>query len=204
MRTSKLIVITVEAIFEGEATILNKLFEREMSVLHLRKPFTTEMEIRNLLEQIDKRFYDRIVLHDHFSLLNIFRLKGVHLNWRNPVAPEQKGISVSCSCHSLEELKAAGKFDYVFLSPIFESISKTGYVSAFSHETLQSAKVSGLINERVIALGGVSPKTIPRAAAYGFGGVAVLGALWDNFPKTKDENALMKRFDGLWTITQKQ
>jgi threonine dehydrogenase-like Zn-dependent dehydrogenase len=44
-------------------------------------------------------------------------------------------------------------------------------------ETLLSAKASGLINERVIALGGISPKTIPHAAAYGFGGVAVLGAL---------------------------
>ncbi|MDR2682656.1 MAG: thiamine phosphate synthase [Dysgonamonadaceae bacterium] len=204
MRTSKLIVITAEAIFEGEAATLNRLFDRGMAILHLRKPFTAEAEIRNLLEQIDKRFHGRIVLHDRFSLLDTFRLKGVHLNWRNPTPPQQKGISVSCSCHSLEELRAAAKFDYVFLSPIFESISKTGYVSAFSHETLQSAKASGWINERVIALGGISPETIPLALEYGFGGVAVLGALWGDFPKTKDEDALMKRFDELRTMTQKQ
>jgi thiamine-phosphate pyrophosphorylase len=192
-----LIVITAEAIFEGEAAALNRLFERGMTVLHLRKPFAAEAEIRHLLEQIDRRFHNRIVLHDRFALLDAFRLKGVHLNRRNPVPPERKGLSVSCSCHSLEELKAAGKFNYVFLSPVFESISKKGYAAAFSHETLLSAKASGLINGRVIALGGISPKTVSHVAAYGFGGVAVLGALWGDFPKTGDTEALLERFDAL-------
>jgi thiamine-phosphate pyrophosphorylase len=196
-RHLSLIVITSEKIFEGEAEALNRLFERGMEVLHLRKPFAAEAEMRKLLEQIDNRFHERIVLHDRFALLETFHLKGVHLNWRNTTPPARKGLSVSCSCHSLEELKAAGKYDYVFLSPIFDSISKAGYMHAFPHEELRVAKSSGLINERVVALGGISPATIPRAAAYGFGGIAVIGALWDDFPKTKDLGALFERFDTL-------
>jgi thiamine-phosphate pyrophosphorylase len=192
-----LIVITVDALFEGEADVLNRLFERGLATLHLRKPFATEAELRKMLEQIDSRFHDRIVLHDRFSLLDTFRLKGVHLNWRNPLPPKRKELSVSCSCHSLEELKAAGKFNYVFLSPIFDSISKADYMHAFSRETLQSAKADGWINRRVIALGGISPETIPQAADYGFGGVAVLGALWGDYPKTKAMDALLERFDAL-------
>jgi thiamine-phosphate pyrophosphorylase len=192
-----LIVISSETVFAGEATALNRLFERGMNLLHLRKPQASEKDLHTLLSQIDERFHERIVLHDRFSLLDTFRLRGVHLNRRNPVRPERKGLFVSRSCHSLEELKTAGEYDCVFLSPVFDSISKAGYLHAFSRETLLSAKAAGWINRKVIALGGISPDTLPLAAAYGFGGVAVLGALWGDFPKDHDMNALTRRFDRL-------
>jgi thiamine-phosphate pyrophosphorylase len=196
----QLIIITAERLFEGEAVALNKLFERGMATLHLRKPFATEEELKNLLLQIDRRYYSRIVLHDCHSLIDSFPLKGIHLNKRNPDMPSRRTFSVSRSCHSLKELETIGAFNYVFLSPIFDSISKTGYAQAFTREELLSAKATGLINEKVIALGGISPETIPLVAGYGFGGVAVLGALWENFPADKDENALLKRFDRLQSL----
>ncbi|MDR0711860.1 MAG: thiamine phosphate synthase [Prevotellaceae bacterium] len=199
-----LIVITVEGIFEGEAAALNCLLEGGVAALHVRKPCATEAEVRSLLEQIDKRFHDRIVLHDWFSLIASFRLKGVHLNRRNPIRPQQEVSSLSRSCHSLAELAYIGDFSYVFLSPIFDSISKKGYTQAFAKEDLLSSKANGLINEKIVALGGINAATIPLAASYGFGGVAVLGALWGNFSKSKNENALMKRFDELLSIAQKQ
>lgn len=67
--------------------------------------------------------------------------------------------------------------DYLFLSPIFDSISKAGYRSAFSHEQLQRAADEGVIDRKVIALGGVTPERIPYLHSLGFGGVAMLGAL---------------------------
>jgi thiamine-phosphate pyrophosphorylase len=204
MRTLALVVITAEAIFEGEAAALNKLFEGGMSALHLRKPTASEKELRHLLLQINAAFHERIVLHDHFALTGAFRLKGAHLSRRNPAPPPPPINSVSRSCHSLAELEQAGDFSYVLLSPIFGSISKKGYAQAFAREDLLSAKAKGLLNEKVVALGGVSAATIPLAASCGFGGVAVLGALWGDFPKSKDERALMKRFDALRTAAQKQ
>ncbi|MDD6809054.1 MAG: thiamine phosphate synthase, partial [Bacteroidales bacterium] len=47
---------------------------------------------------------------------------------------------LSVSCHSLEELSAhKAKFDYLFLSPIFDSISKKGYSGRFTREQLLEA-----------------------------------------------------------------
>ena len=69
--------------------------------------------------------------------------------------------------------------DYVFLSPIFDSISNQGYGKAFTSEELQNAKNQGLIGERTYALGGVELSRLPALRALGFGGAAVLGALWN-------------------------
>ena len=171
----KLIFITTEHFFEGEAAALNALFERGMEILHVRKPASTETELKNLIEQIDERFHKRIVLHDHY----------VH------------------SRHSFKELENITEYDYVFLSPIFDSISKVGYTHAFTSEDLLNAKSTGLINKKVIALGGINAENIPIAHQYGFGGVAVIGALWGNFSKDKDENALFERFDRLQIACKK-
>jgi thiamine-phosphate pyrophosphorylase len=199
----QLIVITTEGLFNEEVLILNKLFERGMSRLHLRKPSANEEELGNLLLQIKTEYYERIVLHDHFSLLQSFPLSGVHLNRRNPFPPTAKQLSVSCSCHSFGEvLHLAGNYDYLFLSPIFDSISKLGYKQAFTAEELTTARSEGLINSNVIALGGVNEQTLPLAAKYGFGGVAVLGALWSKYMKDKNETALIKQFEVLSTLAK--
>jgi len=185
----RLIVISVEKFFEKEAEIVCSLFEAGLLCFHLRKPQSEKEEIRCFLEKIPQKFHNRIVLHEHFSLLDKFDLKGIHLNRRNPVPYEKAGISVSKSCHTIEEIKAEiSAFDYVFLSPIFDSISKTGYKKAFSHEELMKAKQENIINEKVIALGGITPENITEVKFYGFGGVAVLGGIWGDCEVTSDKN----------------
>ena len=78
---------------------------------------------------------------------------------------------VSRSCHSLDELTAEA--NYLFLSPIFDSISKPGYRAAFSAEELR-----GKVDGRVFALGGVTFEQLPYIQELGFGGAAMLGAAW--------------------------
>ena len=82
-------------------------------------------------------------------------------------------ITISRSCHTLQELKNISHFDYVFLSPIFDSISKQGYRAAFSMETLEQAR--GIIDEKVFALGGVTLDKITILEQLHFGGIAVYG-----------------------------
>lgn len=65
-----------------------------------------------------------------------------------------------------------------------------------------NAKAKGIINTKVMALGGINEDTIPLAADYGFGGVAVLGALWADYPSDRDQEGLSKRFNNLWDITK--
>lgn len=71
------------------------------------------------------------------------------------------------------------KVDYIFLSPVFDSISKSGYSSAFTHEQLAEAALRGIIDHRVFALGGVTPDKYSFLQRYHFGGAAMLGAIWN-------------------------
>ena len=121
-------------------------------------------------------------LSDHFELVLEYKPVGIHLNSRNYSVPEGFKGSISRSCHSLEEIHENQKLAYVFLSPIFQSISKEGYGSGFPMEVLQKAASDGIINEKVIALGGMDQTTIPLIKPLNFGGVAVLMALWRNDP----------------------
>ena len=106
-------------------------------------------------------------------------------------------LSISRSCHSLEDVQSTQFYDYVFLSPIFDSISKVGYMQSFTPQQLVDAKEQHIINEKVIALGGITAANITVARRYGFGGVAVLGALWSDFVADGDISELLKRFNTL-------
>lgn len=196
----KLIIITPEVLFDGEVMAINRLFAEGLETLHLRKPASEESDIQVMLDKINPAFHSRIVLHDHFQHIEKYNLKGVHLNRRNSIPPAGREFSVSKSCHSMSELTQAKQLDYVFLSPIFDSISKYGYSKAFTAEELNDAHQNGLINNKVYALGGISVNRIAQVAHYGFGGAVVLGALWVDFQQTKDMKALISRFRALQNV----
>ncbi len=196
----KLILITTPKFFIEEDQIITALFEEGLDVLHLRKPDTAPMFSERLLTLIPKQYHKRIVTHDHFYLKEEFNLMGVHLNSRNPDVPLNYKGHVSCSCHSLEEVKQKkGHFNYVFMSPIFDSISKKEYLSNFSFDELKAASKSGIIDKKVIALGGIRPESIRLIRKLGFGGAAVLGDIWDRFDEHNTINyaEVLQRFKQL-------
>ena len=176
----KLIVITSPAFLADEGASVNALFEAGLEILHLRKPHSSSDEVERLVQSVSEPFRNRIVLHEHFELVGKYGLKGIHLNARNPVAPEGYRGHISRSCHSLQEVEGwKAVCDYVFLSPIYDSISKEGYGAHFTAEQLQDARLCGLIDEKVVALGGICTDNIPEVNSFGFGGVALLGDVWN-------------------------
>lgn len=193
----KLIVITPPSLYEGEERILSALFQEGMEKLHLRKPGSSRQEIRLLLKAVPQEYHPRIVLHDHFELTSEFQLAGIHLNSRNHTIPFHFAGSISRSCHSLEEVAEYRSLDYVFLSPVFESISKEGYGSGFPLHTLEEAASRNIINKKVIALGGISEKTIPLILDTGFGGVAVLGSIWGKTPELSHKDKIINQYKNI-------
>lgn len=178
----KWIVITMPDFIENEANYINQLFEAGLDLLHLRKPESCIDDCERLLQEINPKRYPRIVVHDHFSLCQKYHLHGIHLNSRNHQVPDGFQGSLSRSCHTFREVTAAQKeavFSYVFLSPIFDSISKKGYKHNFANKDLEDAGNNGIINEKVIALGGIIPQFIPQLRAWNFGGAAFLGDIWN-------------------------
>ncbi|WP_300726749.1 thiamine phosphate synthase [uncultured Bacteroides sp.] len=185
----KLILITTPTYFVEEDKILTTLFDEGLDILHLRKPDTAPVYAERLLTLIPEKYRKRIVVHGHFYLKEEYNLRGIHLNHRNPVAPENYSGQISTSCHTLEEVQEQKpKFDYVFLSPIFDSISKEGYASNFTPEQIRAAVKNGIIDKHVMALGGIDEGNILQIKDYGFGGAAILGGLWSKFNPGSDYN----------------
>lgn len=184
-----ILLFTAPGYVEHEHEIVEAMFRFGLRRLHLRKPDWTEAQIDDWLEALDPAWLHRIILHDYHHLASYYyQVGGVHLNSRNPeLLPElrsmqEKGqISVSRSCHSLAELKEAKQVcDYVTLSPIYDSISKEGYASHFSTEELRAAAEQGLIDNQVYALGGIQKACIDELRTLQFGGIAVLGSVWQS------------------------
>ena len=95
------------------------------------------------------------------------------------------------STHSLNELINLKGFNYVFLSPVFDSVSKHGYNSMFSSEEIIDFFKKNPLYTKVIALGGLSMENIDTALLMGFEGAAVMGALWNcYFEKRNIDNTI--------------
>ena len=166
--------VTRETNFPGEHQFIENLFKKaEIDFLHVRKPSFSEKELALFLEKFDENILKHIKIHDHFQLVKCFNIGGVHLNSRNPECRFDVN-SLSISLHQPIWPENPERFDYMFLSPIYDSISKKGYKSAFDLE-----KLSPLIKgKRIIALGGVSPDKFRELQQAGFLGAAMSGFLW--------------------------
>ena len=172
----KTVVITDTHFSDNEAEMIRIILSEGIDRVHIRKPGSPESDFRRLIEAVPERMYPALTLQDHVGLAVGYGIGGVHLNSRNPSVPAGFKGKVSRSCHSLEEVARCREEDYLFLSPIYDSISKNGYRSAFTEKSLSES--DGIIGPKVYALGGVRPENLPELERYGFGGAAFLGYVW--------------------------
>lgn len=181
-----LVVISPERDRADEIPTLVRLFEAGLDRYHVRKPHASLADLARWLDAVPAVYRPRLILHQHHELVERFGLGGRHWPDRGDVALDtsRRGGWRSGSCHDLDTLSGAfGCFDSVFLSPVFPSVSKPGYGP--KDQTLISA-VAARISTRseaerktaVLALGGITLETAPRALALGFDGFAALGAVW--------------------------
>lgn len=171
----KLIAITTPFFYEGEAEAIAEILRGgRFCRVHIRKPESTQEEMRRLLDAIPHDLRPQLTLHDHSGLATEYGIGGVHLNSRNPLSPAGwKGLT-SRSIHTIVEIAAIGEdCAYAFISPVFPSISKPGYRSTFTLDELIPH-----LTPRIYALGGVTPDRLPALEEAGFGGAAMLGAAW--------------------------
>lgn len=170
------IVITSPVQLKDEAIICNNLFAYGLELLHLRKPEADQDTYEKFILQIEPRYRHRIVLHDHYYLVEKYHLHGIHLkSGQAGNYIHYPDIPLSISCHSIAEIhKLPFRPAYCFLSPVFDSISKQGYIGNFD----ELSDLSG-ISIPVIALGGITPEVTDQCRLAGFQGVAAIGYIWD-------------------------
>ena len=85
-----IIVITPPEFIPHEESIINRLFENELHLLHLRKPGGSRKDYENFIQKIIPAFRNRIVIHDHFGLVKTYGLKGVHLKYEQVAQWKEK------------------------------------------------------------------------------------------------------------------
>lgn len=194
------ILLTSEQEIVQEAQILNQLFEEGLPMLHLRKPTLDQKGYQKLLRGIQPEYYGRIMLHEYHELCKEFGLKGIHLQEQPRIDLQEQledylkmyeNYTVSSSFHEPEVLEACtARFDYHLLSPVFSSISKTGYEG-------RGFEVNH-IPKTIVGMGGIDKDTIQKAFDLGYRGVGVLGGVWN----TSDPVASFKEMYKVYTAAQ--
>ena len=189
------ILITLPRILKNEAETLAALCGAGVSVIHIRKPEASEPEIEELLKTLQALGADmsRLTIHYNEPLARKYGLGGVHLRIEELLAGAGEGLRWSCSAHGWTEAeRAATDADYVFLSPLFDSISKPGYHSAI--DPAEAAERLRRRKGRIVALGGIRPANIARVRRIGFDGAAVLGAAWSADEKAVNTERTLKNY----------
>ena len=182
----------------NEACAINALLHAGLDYLHIRKPNALDCDVERLINLIHQDYKCRLTVHNHHCLAINLGVGGLHRIGGFDI-PDVNGYRLSAACHSVKELRAEKfEFDYLFLSPVFNSISKQGYASGFLKEEL-----SDLLNNRhdvkskIVALGGIDACNIFEVKLMGFDGAALLGGLWCINDTKIDVDATVKRFNNI-------
>lgn len=186
----RLLLLTSPATVPDEPRLLTELLAQGVERLHLRKPGWSASQLEALIQELPAHYYSRLVLHAYPHLVRQYQLGGLHLTGSQRAATKRRpallpGQSLSTSFHSLAEVSQHRRhYDYVFLSPIFDSISKEGYSSGFDLSEIQvglrTLNARPGYRPKVLALGGVEAQNIDLVRKTGFAGAAVLGTIWQS------------------------
>lgn len=192
-----LVVITAEGTFKDEVQQVRQLFREGLQLLHVRKPSFSKESLREWLANFTKIEQQKMVVHRHLFSEDEFPVKGIHLSEQNQLELNnnstidiqkfrQKKLTLSASFHHPQKAETQSVYDYVFLSPVFTSISKKNYKG--KEFSLSDTK------RPVIALGGITEKKLPLTKKMNYQGVAALGCIWKSENPIKSFKHLQKAY----------
>jgi len=174
----KLIVVTHPGHLNGEIETCKELFDCGLERLHVRKYQWAEEEITKWLKNFSKDELSRIVIHHQQGIFEKMNLGGLHLRYMKEFTfTKRSDQTFSCSIHTWDEAAIALDFcDYIFISPVFDSISKLAY-----KQNTELLKVPDhLVNKKIFALGGIDDTNIHKVYEMGYYGAVVLGYIWNS------------------------
>ncbi len=189
----KIVVISQTKTVENEHKIIQELLEAGLDTFHIRKTRLGTKQLSDFIEKIPAQFHNRLIIHTHHKLARKFNLQGVHYtrlhleptfkNWwrERKLRLITRNLVRTSSHNKLSTLYDKGDIDYnyVFLSPIFDSITGK-YQSGFYEDSIRAAILkTGL---RVVARGGIDLSRIEKVNELGFYGMALYSCLWNIEP----------------------
>lgn len=178
-----LIVLSHSDFRSGETKIVNTLFLAGLELFHIRKYGASEESLLKWVNEIAPEYRSRLVLHHNHEWGRSIGLQRFHyserdrLTWKTQNwSGADSSFTYSTSVHSLEEYnELPDHFSYSFLSPVFDSISKTDYRAVKFDLGERMDKKTALIG-----LGGIQADNVKQVSEMGFDGAALLGAIWNS------------------------
>lgn len=187
----KLIVFSSPDRSLAEAKEVTQMFEEGLDFFHIRKTNFSRDELIAYLNVIPSKYHLKIVLHSQHILKKAYRLGGLHINRTQRKKKFKSNFKFwlfkkmnSRLYFTRTHSKLSSLTDdtivykYVFLSPVYDSISKIGHAGNFGNRSIE--KYVKMSKSPVIALGGVDEIKFEECKELGFDGVAVLGYIWNN------------------------
>ncbi|MGQ8869444.1 thiamine phosphate synthase [Myroides sp. TSA_177.3] len=189
-----MVVITPPYHHPKEISLANTMLERGLPLLHIRKPDFTFEQLQEWIENISYQHHDKLVIHipspvinnypkvfkQYVQLINSLKAQYAHLSTDNCSFVNnyaQKLPYLSTSVHNSTECeKLSTRHQRVFLSPVFDSISKIAYQPTLHWPSFLADWKYPWI--QTVALGGITPDYLATVRNMGFDDFAVLGAIW--------------------------
>lgn len=189
----KLIVVSSAYDLENEISLIELMFRKGMQKFHLRKPNYTTKDYETFLERLHPKFRKHIIMHSRHNMVLNYGLKGINIG-RNHKRTRlktffkilkmkllYKNLVVTSEFDSMGQfLGSKYPYDYVMLSPVYDSVSKKGKRSKFNHRKLKKVLRNNESKYEVYAGGGITIDRIEKCNELGFDGVAVMGGIWES------------------------
>lgn len=181
-----MIVISNPTAIANEINSIHALFERGLELFHIRKPEFSAEEMKTFVTAIGLEYRNKLVLHSHHQIAEDLGINRLHFSekMRKQIDPEtlyhynEKRIHLSTSIHTIEAFNDLRIFfQYAFLSPVYNSISKENYKSKI--DLLNAIQNRTNYQTELVALGGIEAENIQKTLAAGFDDVALLGTIWN-------------------------
>lgn len=178
-----IILISHERLLARETKVAHALFERGLPLFHVRKTSLTDTDMQFYIDGIASRYRSRLVLHSHFHLAKELGISRLHIRESDREQNSQQSLvgrfTLSTSVHAISTYNSLETiWNYVFISPVFPSISKTGYGAGGTVlATLSQRRPAPPL---LVALGGIDASNYQQALAGGADAVAVLGSIWNH------------------------
>lgn len=206
----KIILISDYEPIINEIDLVVKLFEKGLTYFHIRKRNFSYVQLYDFIMSIPQKYHKHCIIDEHLELAYSLGLKGVHFTKQNTIEKyaklNQMSITdviekfghISYTLHTLKDLnelkKLDYKYNYVLLSPVFDSISNIGYNSKLNINAIKSflGKNKNLTN--VIAVGGVTDQRVRDVIDNNFAGAAILGHIWEQFKDDFNISAAVKKY----------
>jgi thiamine-phosphate pyrophosphorylase len=188
----KLVIITPSTNVPDETSLVTKMFEAGLTILHLRKPRFSTNQMKEYISDIPDHFHNRIVIHSHHTVALKFKLKGVHFSsthlnkkklkyWfiRQRIKLSFGKISKSRSYSRLQQVynKEQYKFDYFLIGTMFHNLTGK-YYSGFYEDGVVAAIKNA--DKKFIARGGTGLNEIKKCADLGFYGIGMNSYIWNS------------------------